>query len=75
MPHINLYVKNDDWAAYEAIKDKPKWLHKAIAGTIEEEPTHEFKPVGITPPIRPSTAPSSSDNIHDTTVVPIDEMP
>jgi len=32
MPRINLYVKQEDWEAFQAITDKPAWLHNAIQG-------------------------------------------
>lgn len=30
MPRVNLFVRESDWPAYQAIEDKPQWLHNAI---------------------------------------------
>lgn len=30
MPRVNLFVRQEDWDAYQAIEDKPEWLHAAI---------------------------------------------
>lgn len=34
MPRISLHVRNEDWEAFQAIPDRPKWLHKAIQATV-----------------------------------------
>lgn len=38
MPHINLYVRDSDFKAYEAIEDKPDWLHRAIQNVANSHP-------------------------------------
>lgn len=33
MPAVVLYIRQEDYEAYKAITDKPKWLHNAIITT------------------------------------------
>lgn len=33
MPHVNLWIRNIDWDKWNAIEDKPAWLHLALNGT------------------------------------------
>lgn len=30
MPRVNIYIRNEDWEAWEAIKDKPEFIHNSI---------------------------------------------
>ena len=52
MPRVTIWVREEDMAAWESIKDRPKFLHKilnlpAIKKQIEEENKKEvhYEPV------------------------------
>jgi hypothetical protein len=30
MPHANIWVRKDDWEAWESIEDKPAFIHRSI---------------------------------------------
>lgn len=30
MPRVNIYIRNDDWEAWENISDKPQWIHEGL---------------------------------------------
>ena len=73
MPRINLYVKQEDWEAFQAITDKPAWLHNAIQGlnyvsilTPEDKSTED---VSILTPVQPNI-----EDIEDDDAVPEDEL-
>jgi hypothetical protein len=30
MPRVNIYIRNEDWEAWQSIEDKPEFIHDAI---------------------------------------------
>lgn len=38
MPRVNIYIRNEDWDAWEAIADKPEFIHGAL--TVLSSPGH-----------------------------------
>lgn len=39
MPHANIWIRKDDWQAWQNVADKPKFLHDALNGrtTLSQE--------------------------------------
>jgi hypothetical protein len=37
MPHVNIWIRRDDFDAWESIKDKPEFLHDALNGVQPEK--------------------------------------
>lgn len=34
MPRANVYIRNEDWEAWQNIEDKPGWLHDGLTKGI-----------------------------------------
>lgn len=33
MPHVNVWIRKEDYDKWLSIDDKPRWLHDALSGT------------------------------------------
>lgn len=74
MPHVNLYVRQDDWEAFEAIPDKPAWLHRSIQAaktSIKGMTTTPYKPATLNPEFR---QPARLEEV-ETHYEPVDDLP
>lgn len=54
MPDVKMYVRSEDWDAYQSITDKPKWLHDAIRATINYGGKLPFTVMGTSHPDIPT---------------------
>lgn len=34
MPKVTIYIRNDDYPKWQAIADKPEWLHEHLNGSF-----------------------------------------
>lgn len=32
MPHVNIWIRKEDWAVWQQLVDKPQWLHDKLVG-------------------------------------------
>lgn len=44
MPKVTIWIRNEDYDKWDAIKDKPEWLHEHINTPTSEFGTMTFKP-------------------------------
>lgn len=47
MPRVNVYIRKEDWEAWESLADKPDWLHQSLAKgpwSASEEPVGPEEP-------------------------------
>ncbi len=45
MPRVNVWIRKEDWPSWEAIVDKPSFIHSAIQGDTLKD-IFEGKPIG-----------------------------
>lgn len=36
MPRVNIYIRNEDLDRWNAIEDKPEWLHEKLSTVVEK---------------------------------------
>lgn len=52
MPHANIWIRKEDWKAWQNISDKPGWIHDGLTSGLVTIPPRGLKP----PPIKRAAA-------------------
>ena len=48
MPHVNIWIRKKDWAAWESLEDKPTFLHEALQNVSIKTIAEQVEEQGFT---------------------------